>query len=270
MDETDGIERRFPILFSPEKGFDAPILVKTLTEAARAIQGTMETVVEDGILGGELTERVAQRRSGEFRIAVFFSSIRIRRRIGDRWNVVSIEIGGDGDPDAPIGADEIARADTIIREIAGAAWRHQMLGMTPEIDPIIALHERIEEDAPTVAAVLAATGAPVPVKMDFGMPSQLVLGDAVGDVSGANIGVLITDPRSISLPSSLVEEWWGSIEPFLHVTRADPNVPGPARSWSVERFYFTVPINIDPVTTLRLIGGMPDRLRPHLDPLLKR
>lgn len=269
MDDIDRIERRFPIIFSPEKGFDAPILVKTLTEAAEAIQGPIETVVEKGILGDDLTERVAERRSGEFRIAVFSGSIRIRRRIGDRWNAISIETGDRHDPDATIGVDEIARADAIIREVAGAAWRHHMMGTAPDIDSIIALHERIEEDAPTVAAVLAATGADVPVKMDFAMPSQLVMGDAVGDVTGANIGVLITDPRSIRLPSGLVDEWWNSVEPFLHVTRKDANVPGAARSWSIERFYFSVSTGLDPVMTLRLIADMPDRLRPHLDPLLK-
>lgn len=270
MDDIDRIERRFPILFSPGKGFEAPILVKTLTEASKAIRGPMETVVGVGTLGDDLTERVAMRPSGEFRIAVFASSVRIRRRIGDRWNAISIEIEDGSDPDAPIGKDEIERADAVIREVAAAAWRHHMMGMAPDVEPIIALHERIEDDVPTIAAVLAATQTSAPVKMDFAMPSQLVPGAGISDVTGANIGVHLTDPRSTPLPQSLLDEWWGSITPFLHVTRQNRNIPDSARAWSIERFFFTLPVELDAVSTLRLIAGMPDRLRPHLDPLLKR
>ena len=270
MSEIERIEYRWPILFGTDKGFDAPILVKTLTETVRALNGPMETVVVPGIMGDEVTERVAERPSGEFRIAVFSRSVRIRRRIGDRWNAVNIETAAEADHDAPIGPEEMVRADDVIRETAAAAWRHQMMGMIPDIDRIRALYERIEDDAPTVAAVLAATGRPAAVKIDVAMTSQLVPGAAIADVTGANIGVLLTDPRSIPLPQSLLDEWWGLTEPFLHVTRQNRNAPNSARAWSIERFSFSLPVEVDPVTTLRLIGGMPDRLRPHLDPLLKR
>jgi hypothetical protein len=269
MIEPGRIEHRFPILFAEEKGFDAPILVKTLTETTRALDQRMEVVSEPSAYGTVTTERVLTLRSGEFRIAVYPGSIRIRRRIGDRWNSVSIETSRADGPDEPASADDIARADDIIREVAGAAWRHRMMGMSPDVDPIRSLFDEIENDAPTMAAVVAATGRPTPVVVHFALPSQLTPGSAIANASETNMGARGVMPDSTSLPESLSEEWGARIPPFLYVTRANVGIPTAARAWMIERFSFGIPVDIDAVSTLRLIASMPERLSRHLGPMLK-
>ena len=278
MDDARPIETDLPMLFEAEDGFEAPILVKTLTEAAAAFAADPELASVDSF-GDRVPEWRATRGGQDYRLMVKADVLIVRRDHGTRWSAVHVHrdpVLADGTPTTDRNAfdpspEGLLTAAALIGRVARACWRQWYLGMTPDLDAIEALVDRIEADSLQHAAhVEARTGTHVTI-LDYALASPLAGGRAVArpdDAQGV-FGIDAVGPRDVVLPEAVVAPDGPPSQPFLYVVRRDSTFAGVkgARHWDIGRMPLRFERDLDAVGTMRALASTPPRVARQMEGL---
>jgi hypothetical protein len=266
---------RCPVLIPVDDGFEERILLKTMREAAIASRGSM-TFVEGfdgrGTTPGRTSAWVASRKAGEIRISVFPNSIRIRRKTGERWNSVDI----DTHDHVPVtSADRHRRNDDAFKEaarvialVAESLRSHIKDGVCPDVSRLESMCDRIVGDAKYHAAAANGHLPDCVGSMRYALATPFAPARAVASCRTSHNQRCRLDEGDLAMPKETTRGW-AEMEPFLFVTKGNRNVPDAPRSWALSAWQFTTGVEpMDPVTCLRLLSGMTDRLAKDLEPLL--
>lgn len=266
---------RCPVLIPVEDGFEERILLKTMREAAIASRGPM-TFVEGfdgkGTTPGRTSAWVASRKTGEVRISVFPSSIRVRRKTGERWNSVDMETGHY----RPVATADRNRRDDdafkgaarVIGLIAESLHAHIKDGVCPDVSRLESMCDRIVGDAKYHAAAANGHLPDCVGSMRYALATPFASARAVASCRTSHNQRCRLDDGDLAMPEETARGWT-EMEPFLFVTKGNRNVPDAPRSWTLSAWQFTTGIEpMDPVACLRLLSDMPDRLARDLEPLL--